>query len=334
MEANIEIIKSFKELQRRFPDIHFNVFYSEEYANSLNKSRFTVNIVYLVSNRYIIPVCLYKWFIFCYAQIVSDPTEYSDNKNLKDFYDNCLIVLKKELNVQWIVPSLAAFPQPDYPTNSERIKFGTYIVDLTQSDEVIMSKIHSKHRNVIKKASQTVVVKFGGLDLLDDYLLLDKSTWEKSHRDSYGNVFFSNILNNLKNNVFIAIAYDNQIPQSGAVIYFDSISGYYMYGANQKNPTTGAGNLLQLEIMRKLKGQGALIYNFVGCRINEDANSKYHGIQRFKARFGGELKEGYLFKSILNTHYYSFWCLLMRLTGRTVTDVINQEIHKWKEINN
>ena len=71
-------------------------------------------------------------------------------------------------------------------------------------------------------------------------------------------------------------------------------------------------------------------YSFVGCRIQEDADSKYHGIQRFKQRFGGELIVGKMFKVILNPGKYRLFQILQKMkNGYWVQDVVDQEIGKW-----
>ncbi|MDY4812762.1 MAG: hypothetical protein SO152_02785, partial [Ruminococcus sp.] len=64
--------------------------------------------------------------------------------------------------------------------------------------------------------------------------------------------------------------------------------------------------------------------------------SKYHGIQRFKERFGGELIQGYMFKIDFNTIYHFLFNILVALSSfryskrfQLPKDVVDQEIHKW-----
>ena len=63
--------------------------------------------------------------------------------------------------------------------------------------------------------------------------------------------------------------------------------------------------------MKLMKERGVKYYDFVGARINPDEGSKYEGIQRFKSRFGGELKKGYLWKMPLNKFKYKLFCWLV-----------------------
>ena len=88
-----------------------------------------------------------------------------------------------------------------------------------------------------------------------------------------------------------------------------------------------AMNLLHWSAMKLMKERGVKYYDFVGARINPDEGSKYEGIQRFKSRFGGELKKGYLWKMPLNKFKYKLFCWLVAAKqGRNYCgDVIDQE---------
>ena len=82
-----------------------------------------------------------------------------------------------------------------------------------------------------------------------------------------------------------------------------------------------------------MKSNGVKKYSFVGCRIGEDEDSKYHSIQRFKERFGGTLEQGYMFKTVMSQWKYQLFHCLYKIKNKTVlTDAIDQELPKWKEL--
>jgi lipid II:glycine glycyltransferase (peptidoglycan interpeptide bridge formation enzyme) len=179
-----------------------------------------------------------------------------------------------------------------------------------------------------------VTIKSGrDADLLSDYIRMDTETWARSNRAASGLNFYASKIEALPRNTKVFIAYKDGVPQSGAFIYYDNTCGYYMFGANTNSPYTGSGNLLQWEIMLWLKQQGVKKYSFVGCRINEDESSKYHSIQRFKERFGGNLIQGYMFKCVCNKMMFKIFRLIMHLRGSSGVDAIDQEICKWRELN-
>ena len=78
-----------------------------------------------------------------------------------------------------------------------------------------------------------------------------------------------------------------------------------------------------------MKKRGVKWYDFVGARINPIPGSKQEGIQRFKSRFGGELKIGYLWKysiSPLKVRLYQTYIKLKNSRSHSYTkDIIDQE---------
>lgn len=311
-----------------------NMYYSKNYYNyscAVNFGQW-----YLYDENLIITVSIYSKALIKYAMYPSEYFLLSDGVSLEDkkiFLDECENVLKKE-GVAWVNTSAAALFDV-YSTHSLRIPFGSHIIDLTLSDEELWQNVHSKHRNSIRRAEKSgVIVKRGGVELLEDYLLLDDATWARSNRNSYGRTFFQKMFDNLEDNVVIYIAYFDEVPQAGSCYFLNHKMCYYMYGASADSPETGSTNFLHWEVVKDLKKNGVERYSFVGCRIGEDENSKYHTIQRFKERFGGKLFEGYMFKTIIIPWEAKLFAFLYRIkNGNTTKDAIDQEIGKWKELN-
>ena len=261
-------------------------------------------------------------------------------ETLKAFLDDVCKYLRDEVKVQWINQTSAASFFMDYPTGSKHIPFGSHVIDLSLSEEDLWKNVHSKHRNVIKKAEKDgVVIECGRTKkLVEDYHSIDIDTWNRSNKSAATENHWKDLMEMMGENCIIYIAYLDGEPQSGAFFFCNKQMCYYIYGANKNNPHIGSGNLLQWKAILDMKERGVKKYSFVGCRINEDENSKYHGIQRFKERFGGELVQGYMFKM-------DFKPLMRKLFNMAVSirammssckyvafkDVIDQEIHKWPQ---
>lgn len=118
---------------------------------------------------------------------------------------------------------------------------------------------------------------------------------------------------------------------AAAVLFYNNYSAYYLYGGTIAKPLTGASNLLHWEIIKFLKRSGAKYYDLVGARITPSKNSKTEGIQRFKSRFGAQLKTGYLWKMPISKIKYKVYSLFLKyyysLKGKTLKgDIIDQEI--------
>ena len=310
-----------------------NIFFSkeyEDYARSTGSS-----IWYIYDENYVLPVNVHEKIKIKQGLYTSEPLcingTFSQRKQA-DFLGNASKILTKE-GIAWIFTSAAALFDT-YPDDSQRIPFGSHIIDLALSEDKLLMKMHSKHRNSVRRAERNgVTVVSGGKELIPDYLKADADTWKRSDRESYGDEFFEKIIDSLKDNAILYVAYMNGEPQAGACYFVNQRMCYYMYGASITNPEPGATNLLQWEAIKDMKAAGVEKFSFVGCRINEDEDSKYHGIQRFKERFGGELHRGYMFKSVLSPTKYSLFKTMYKLKkGTELTDAIDQEIHKWEDL--
>ncbi len=333
----MELVKEYTEL----PDnvkrkIRLaNVFFSENYYNYIKRSGNEMR--YLFDNTFIVPVVIFEKIKIKYAMYISEYFALTENTTIeqkKKFLEVSRDILKNVDKVAWISTSAAAFFDA-YPADSKRIPFGSHVIDLENDLDNLWKKVHSKHRNSIRKAEKSeVYVKFGRHELLEDYLTLDKETWARSGKNSYGLQFFKTMFDGMRENMLMVIAYKDREPQAGACYFLNQKMCYYMYGASADHPESGAANYLHWEVIKYLKELGVKKYSFVGCRINEDENSKYHGIQRFKERFGGKLQQGYMFKMIISVWQYKLFHLLYYIKNhKELVDTIDQEIYKWKELN-
>lgn len=335
------MIKEFESIeklsqhsQRKICD---NLFFSNGYKDLVESEKRSFFI--LSDNDYAIPIALFRKICFVQASFLFQPICLSEENRVdkvKIFLDKCVEYLSKKKHVQYISPNPAYTDFVTYPSKSIRIPFGNYVCDLRKSEEELFADMHSKHRNSVRKAQKDgVEIKCGiCATLLSDYVFLDEQTWRRSGKGTKGIDFYRSKIEKIPNNCMIFIAYKDEKPQSAAFIYYDGSCGYYMFGANADRPHVGSGNLLQWEIMRYLKEKGVKSYSFVGCRIDEDENSKYHDIQRFKSRFGGELRRGYMFKTVCKPIMNKLFILALKIKRKSIAqDVITQEIHKWKSIN-
>lgn len=317
-----------------------NVFMSDQYARYVSDKK--DDVFYVYSEKYIMPVQKIKKNVFKYCIFLDEPFCYNENvsESEKQYLDSVCDYLKSEYGLQWInqTPGYAFFM--DYPSGAKHIPFGSHVIDLTADEETLFGNVHSKHRNVIKKAQKDGVIIISGRSdkLVADYYKIDVETWERSDRSSVGEAKIKRQIDILGDNAVIFMAYLDGEAQSGAIYYFNNQMCYYMHGANKNNPHIGSGNLLQWQAMLEMKKRGVQKFSFVGCRINEDEDSKYHGIQRFKERFGGPVLQGYMFKKTLNPFMHSLSRLLTRFlnlqrTGHFVEnrDIIDSEIYKWPQ---
>ena len=314
-----------------------SVFYSRNYERYLTRKHKLP--IYIYSDDYCALFVKSRIYVFRYVDL---PVEYlalthTPTTTPQAFLDACLVVINQQFHVHWTNPPSSAAVFAAYPSRGMRIPFGSHIIDLTASEDTLWVNVHSKHRNAIRRAEKGgVVIKAGGMELLHDYLLLDQETWERSGRESRGKPFFADLLDAMGDACIVFVAYKDAVPQGGALFLYSPAMCYYMFGASADQPKPGAMNLLHWYAMLNMRNRSVKRYSFVGCRINEDEESKYHNLQRFKSRFSGELVQGYMFKVVLNRSMYGLFRLLLRIRKGNhpwTCEGIDQELHQWPELN-
>ena len=213
-----------------------------------------------------------------------------------------------------------------YPDNAIAAPYGTYVIDLRQSEEILWKNVHSKHRNVIRNAHNKGVRILSGIEYARTAYRLIQETFKRSSLPFMSQCRFERMILGLGENVKIFVADCNGVAQGCAVIPFSKQGAYYNYGGTVSEPLSGATNLLQWEAIRYFRALGVNSYDFCGVRINPEKGSKAAGLMMYKERFGPQLLQGYMWKYPLNplkSAIYS-WAIRMFRGG----DIVDRERHK------
>jgi hypothetical protein len=291
--------------------------------------------LYIYTADFVILVAFFKRYVFKYAQF---PVEYyvlnSSETTAQEFLDACINLLKNTFHSQWVSQTNAVVFKA-YPSNCLNIPFGTVLVDLTQPEEKIFSKLERRNRNRIRAATnEGVLTKSGGIEFLDDFLKLELDTWDRSSLHPDNKKYYQTLFEVFGNKAIIFIAYKDASPQGGMFLLYNQAMAYAFSSGRSYQAAPGTTKLIHRNAMQYFRSRGVRYFNFIGYRINVDEGSKYAGIQQFKGSFGGDLRQGYMFKVIINKTMYELFWLLVKIKNRNYKgDIIDQEIHKWKELN-
>lgn len=135
-------------------------------------------------------------------------------------------------------------------TCSDVIDLGkTVSMDLT-SEEVIWKNIHSKNRNMIRKAEKNgIVIRHGqGLELFDDFIKIYNATMDKDNAEPYYYFkpeFYKSIHEDLKDNYEMFWAeYDGKIIAMSIMIYANGRLNYHLSGSDLQYRNLAPSNLL------------------------------------------------------------------------------------------
>ena len=244
---------------------------------------------------------------------------------------NGFVQLVRERNLADFIaqsPEISVFD--NCPDGATFVAFGTYITDLRLSEEALFSAVTRSHRNQIRKAKNAGVTIRHGTGLLREAHEIIGHTHRKAGHAPLDIREFERYVEYLPGNSTFFVSYDGDHPQSAVFFLYSPYSSFALMAGSLDKTVPGNNNLLHWEAMLHFKGQGVRSYDLVGSRIDPPRDSKYHGLNVFKRKFGGRLKRGYLWRYPLNCKYPVVKFLADRLapvSGRfSMHDIIDQEL--------
>lgn len=200
-------------------------------------------------------------------------------------------------------------------TEQRKTKYNVAMIDLTQDQETLWANVHSKHRNVIRKAEKegVTVKEENDINLFLDLL---SQTYSRQDKDSPNHDFVKHHFGVLfqNNMASIYMAYHQGVPLVGALITHFGTFCDYSFGGSISN-SLGAGNLLHWHLINNLKERGYKYYSLGQVALEKDeANLKFSsGISQFKKRFGTLEVSGFSSSFILNKYSHTLWESILKL---------------------
>jgi hypothetical protein len=232
----------------------------------------------------------------------------------------------RDIGADMIIPATTNTIFRTYPDGADAAPYGSFIIDLTQTEEDLWTNLHSKHRNVVRNAIKKGVEIVDGLEFMETAHTIIRDTLKRSKLGFMSWGEFDRFVHGLNENIKILIANHEGVAQGCAVIPFSHHSAYYLYGGSIPHPLSGAMNLLQWEAIKVFRNLDVQRYDFVGVRINPDKGSKQEGLMTFKQRFGGYLSKGFIWKYSLRPLKYAVYSHAVKyLRGG---DIVDAERHK------
>ncbi|MBF0294840.1 MAG: peptidoglycan bridge formation glycyltransferase FemA/FemB family protein [Magnetococcales bacterium] len=195
--------------------------------------------------------------------------------------------------------------------------FGTYLVDLSQSEEALWEGMHPKHRNMTRRARQEGVEIRPELDLGACVALMGETYARGGREHGFSLRYLELLRRELDGRVLFWSAVHRGELQAALVLPYDGLTGYYLHGASRTGGVPGASNLLHWEAMRHLRSAGVGRYDLGGARETTD-DPRLEGIFRFKQRFGGVFVHCYHWKKVVSLPRERLHALLFALRGGSV----------------
>ena len=212
--------------------------------------------------------------------------------------ERCIIIYHSPLR-QSSRPNIRIFEYSNIRSKRHIHPQTTLTIDLTATDEEILSEMKQKGRYNIRVAQKHGVTVKQSDDIDAFYKLLTKT----GKRDTFGihsKHHYENFLKILSNS-FLLLAYqkpDNELtskrvndsPIASVLGTIWNQTGYYYYGASDHaHRNLMAPYLLQWEAMKLCRERGCKTYDFLGISPNESSDHPWSGITQFKKQFGGTI---------------------------------------------
>jgi hypothetical protein len=203
--------------------------------------------------------------------------EFNSNNFSKGFFESILFT---------------GFPyKQKISNNSKNFKIGeTSMINLSLAEEDIFNNlIHSKRRNMIRKAHKEgiVIKRFANTDGLKEFWPILKQLHDKLGYHQVSFEYYNKILLEYcpKGETFVLIAYKDREAISGVFIIGNKNYMHYYKGANVVEvKNEGQGELLQWEAIKLSKSLGIKYYDL--CNLNKH---ELPAIYKFKTGISNEI---------------------------------------------
>jgi hypothetical protein len=235
----------------------------------------------------------------------------------------------RSIGADMVIPATTNTIFRTYPDGADAAPYGSYIIDLSQPEDLLWKNIDRITRQNIKSASKAGIFIRDATDgELDKAYLLIQDTFKRSKLPFMDQESFKRFLLGLAEYGKLLIADQQGVAQSFVVFAYSDYCAYAIYAGNAVGQQQGANKLLYWEAIRLFKSLGVRAYDFVGARISPEKGSKQEALGLFKKRFGATLKHGYMWKYPLHPLKYRLYGLAARL--RSGGDIVDAERHKLK----
>lgn len=200
----------------------------------------------------------------------------------------------------------------------------TQIIDLTQSEDNLLKRMHQKTRYNIRLAQKKgVEIK----EMTNDrgFEIFVKLYFETCRRQGYRGhtpVYHKIVFENLSKKIaHIFVAFYQNTPLSAFEIFTFNDVAYYPYGGSSTEfRNVMAANLLMWEAIRFAKSLGCKLFDMWGSLPpGYNINSAWGGFTRFKEGYGGEFVELVgSYDLIINPLLYRLYNVIYKLRKRVI----------------
>jgi len=193
-------------------------------------------------------------------------------------------------------------------------EFNVAYIDLLNTENELWNNIHSKHKNVIRKAINNNV-KISVENEFDDFYKLLVETYSSQNKLPPNKYYLNDLFVQLQSFTKIYFAkHNNAFLSSSLINYYGSVA-YYSFSGTIKNGI-GASNYLQWFVIQDLKNNNCSRYILgqVAKDTTDTNNIKFNvGISKYKKRFGCQEMASFKKSYVLHKFKNNIWNFLLNI---------------------
>lgn len=232
---------------------------------------------------------------------------WSDERALQQLLDTLEIHAKQQRCLKLLLSPPVQLPAlcPKLRVSGRHVHpEATLLLDLTTSEDELLSQMHPKGRYNIRVAEKQGVNVVQSSDIDTFYNLITSTSQRdgfKIHQKSHYTRFLESL-----DSAFLLIAMHAEKPIAGLLGVTWKTTGMYYYGASAyEHRALMAPYALQWAAMRHCKASGCTRYDLLGIDAPEAVPTAWKGITDFKRKFGGTLntyppEQQLLLKPVMN----------------------------------
>lgn len=283
--------------------------------------------------KFILPYTIIKKAFLWLVRFRVETIKLSQSSTLqdeKDFLNSCVEYFRSR-KVDVIMPATSNSIFQTFPDGAIAAPYGTYVIDLRLSEDMLWKNIERITRQNIKRATKLGVVVEKHEGPLEPIYKLIRLTFKRSGLPFMDFNSFTRFCQGLAEYGLILKANFQGEMQSCVVFAYSDYCAYAVYAGNAERLVQGSNKLLYWESIRYFRNIGVRRYDFYGARINPEKGSKQEALNTFKKHFGCALVQGYLWKFPINNIKYFLYTLGAKF--RSGGDIVDAEKHKLKHYN-
>lgn len=209
----------------------------------------------------------------------------------------------------------------------------TVAIDLDQAmDEVWKNEIHSKNRNVIRKAEKAgcIFLVDNKYEHLKEFISLYDSTMDKLSADGFyyfDDAYYENLKRGISDSFLGCVQNsEGQIISAAIFMYSGPYGHYHLSGSDKSQLAISPNNFMLWNAAFELQKRGVKRFHLGGGINGDEDNSLY----QFKRKFSKDTCQFYIGKLIFNQELYASICADWEAKNPEKAEHYNHHLLKYK----